>query len=91
MRYVETVLRRIFSLKLVSNAFLACVDVKASGFRSEKMVLASRSNFRGDILNASAVALGVPAMISTRSSSLPIFSRVTCPSTVRECFTPSGS
>jgi hypothetical protein len=65
--------------------------VKSFTFNSVKIVLARRSYFRGETRNALTLARGVPAIISTRSSSLPTFSLVIWPSTVNECFTPSGS
>src|SRR5438128_444975 len=85
------VLTGIFSVNEVSKAFFASEAVNSRCFSSEIIVLASLSNFRGDMLSAEAVPRGVPAITSTRSSSLPTFSRVTCPSMVIECLTPSSS
>jgi hypothetical protein len=83
------VLSGIFSSKVVSNDFLASVEVKSFPFNREMMVLANLSNFLGD--SPSAVARGVPAMTSTRSRIFPTFSLVTGPSMVIECLTPSMS
>jgi len=42
------VLKGIFSLKVVSNIFLASLDVKLLPFSWDMIVLASRSNFLGE-------------------------------------------
>ncbi|OLD12718.1 MAG: hypothetical protein AUI50_00550 [Crenarchaeota archaeon 13_1_40CM_2_52_14] len=88
---MDTVLKGIFSLKVVSNIFLASRDVKLLPFRLDMIVLASLSNFRGESPRAVADACGVPDINSTRSNILATFSLVTGPSIAMECLTPSGS
>jgi len=45
---VDTVLKGIFSRKVLSNAFLASPEVKLLPFSWDMMVLASLSNFLGE-------------------------------------------
>ncbi|TMI27411.1 hypothetical protein E6H36_03635 [Candidatus Bathyarchaeota archaeon] len=84
-------LRGIFSPNDLSNAFFASRDVNSVAPILLIIVLARRSNFRGEKARAFAVACGLPDNTSARSRILPIFSRVTGPSIVIECFTPSAS
>jgi len=53
---VDTVLKGIFSLKVVSNIFLASRDVKLLPFSWDMIVLASLSNFLGESPRAVAEA-----------------------------------
>ena len=88
---MDTVLNGIFSLNVVSNAFLASRDVKLLPLSWDMIVPASLSNFLGESPRAVADAGGVPDINSTMSSILLTFSLVTGPSIAMECLAPSAS